>query len=264
MDTTRELRAAPVVLAEIAALLDAVDDDRSLLSDVDRLDLVVSARRISGRLQALACTLAAEAAATEAADRYAGVPLASWLAASQQSTRREGHRLIGQGQALTRFPDLSQAALAGSIGFEQATAISTVLARLPDDLDTAQRALAEHTMLDYAREFDATGLARLSRRLVEVVDPAGCDQREAKSLERDLRQAKAARHLTFLPDGHGSVQIRGSLPTLDAEPFIKIVDAYAQAQRRAALDRMDPLAEITSPAVTGQVVCGCQGFPVVS
>ena len=104
-------------------------------------------------------------------------------------------------------------------------------------------------MIGYAAEFDSAGLSRLSRRLVEVLDPVGCDEREASRLDRDAKQAKAARHLSFFPDGHGSVAFRGSLPTLDAEPLIRLVDAYAQAERRAALDRLDPLAETVTPGM---------------
>lgn len=249
MDGTRTLRPAPEVLAEIAALLDGVDPCSEMLADAARLDLVASARRLAGRLQALASTLAASASQSQAAERQVGVPLASWLAASQRMTRREAHRLIGVGHQLAPFPDLNRAALAGAVGFEQASAIATVLALLPDDFSAAQVAEAEATMLGYASEFDSSGLARLSRRLVEVLDPVGADERDARRLERDLKQAEAARHLTFLPDGHGSVLIRGSLPTLDAEPLVKLVDAYAQADRRAALDRLDPLVELVSPAM---------------
>ena len=104
-------------------------------------------------------------------------------------------------------------------------------------------------MVDYADEFDSTGLARLTRRLVELLDPVGADEREAKRLERELKAAKASRHLTFKADGYGSVLIRGSLPTVDAEPFIKLVDAYAQQERRTALDRHDPHRQETGPAI---------------
>jgi Domain of unknown function (DUF222)/HNH endonuclease len=249
MQGTRTLRPAPEVLAEIAALLDGVDPCSEMVADAARLDLVASARRLAGRLQALASTVAAAVGESQAAERQVGVPLASWLAASQRMTRREAHRLIGVGQDSAPFPDLNRAALAGAVGIEQASAIATVLTRLPDDFSPAQIAEAEATMLGYASEFDSSGLARLSRRLVEVLDPVGADERDARRLERDLKQAKAARHLSFLPDGHGSVLIRGSLPILDAEPLVKLVDAYAQADRRAALDRLDPLAERVTPAM---------------
>ena len=268
MEGTRTLRPAPVVLAEIAALLDGVDLEVGSLSDAAQLDLVADARRLAGRLHALAATVGARVAERGASDRLVGVPLVSWLAASQRATRREAHRLIGQGADLARFRDLASAALDGSVGFEQATAIATVLTRLPDDFSPAQQAEAEAAMVGYAGEFDSAGLSRLSRRLVEVLDPDGCDEREAVRLDRDLKLAKAARHLSFFPDGHGSVAIRGSLPTLDAEPFVRLIDAYVHQERRTslnqrratigctssgssgrALDALDPLAEALTPAM---------------
>jgi hypothetical protein len=89
----------------------------------------------------------------------------------------------------------------------------------------------------------------LSHHLVEVVDPVGAEQREARRLEQELKSAQAGRHLNFYSDGHGSTLIRGSLPTLDAEPFVKLVEAYAQDAKRNGLDRLDPLSETVTPAM---------------
>lgn len=248
MDTTRQLVPAGEALAEMAALLSRVDSDRALASDADRLAWVVTARRVAGRVQALLVTLTAEADTAGACERATGVPLTSWLPATERATRREAHRLVGQGRDLGRYPTLAEATLAGTVGFEQATAISGVLTRLGDDLTGGQTADAEAVMVGYAREFDARGLACLTRRLVEVIDPEGADQREGQRLERDARSARAARHLDFYSDGHGSTLIRGSLPTLDAEGFVKLIDAYAQQDHRRALDRRDPDAD-TTPAM---------------
>ena len=238
METTRDLLPAGEVLAQASALFDRVDPDRGLLSDADRLALVSAAVRFAGTAQALAATLAGEADHTEASEHESGVPLASWLAANERLTRGEAHRLARQGNNFTRFTHLAQAALGAEVRFEQADAIGGVLAKLPADFCAEQISQAETLMVGYAREFDSAGLSRLTRRLVELLDPAGADEREAKRLERELKAAKAGRHLIFKADGCGSVRIRGSLPILDAEPLIKLVDAYAQQERRNALDRV--------------------------
>ncbi len=175
--------------------------------------------------------------------------MASWLAVEHRLTRREANRMIGQGRDLGRFPRLEAEALQGGVGFSQAITISQVLGKLPDDLATSQVEQAEEMMIEFAEQFDSAGLSQLSRHLVEVVDPVGVEEREAKRLERDLKRAKASRHLNFLSDGHGSTLIRGSLPTLDAAPLIKLVGAYAQDAKRAGLDRLDPLSETVSPAM---------------
>ncbi len=249
MENTRKSFSVPKGLAELSAILDAIDTDQRMLTDADRLAVVAAAKQLTGRMQALTATLAADTARVEAADREVGVPLASWLAVEHRLTRREAHRLIGQGRDLARFPRLEAEALQGRVGFTQATTISQVLGKLPDDLATSQVEQAEDMMIEFAEQFDSAGLAQLSRHLVEVVDPVGVEEREAKRLEQDLKRAKASRHLNFLSDGHGSTLIRGSLPTLDAAPLIKLVEAYAQDAKRAGLDRLDPLSETVSPAM---------------
>lgn len=235
------------VLAAVRGLLDRLDPQVGLMPDAEQLALVAESHRLAGRLTAVAATLAAGVAASEVADRHVGIPLASWLATSEQMTRREGHRLIGQGRDLTRFARVGDAAVAGDIGYEQAMAIAGVLSRLPDDFATPQVAEAEAALLGYAAEFDSASLSRLTHRMVELLDPVGCQEREAELLERDLKMAKAARGLSFASDGHGSVLFKGSLPKLDAEPFMKLIDAYV-AEQKAALDRLDPLATPPTPA----------------
>ncbi len=247
MDNTRKSLSVPKGLAEISAILDVIDPDQRMLTDVDRLAVVAAAIQVAGQAQALTATLAADTERVEAAGRVVGVPLASWLAAEHRLTRREANRLIGQGRDLARFPRLEAEALQGHVGFSQATTISQVLGKLPDDLATSQVEQAEDMMIEFADQFDSAGLSQLSRHLVEVVDPVGVEEREAKRLEQDLKRAKAARHLNFLSDGHGSTLIRGSLPTLDAAPLVKLVEAYAQDAKRAGLDRLDPLAETVTP-----------------
>ncbi len=109
------------------------------------------------------------------------------------------------------------------MGLSQATTISQVLGKLPDDLGTSQVEQSEDLMIEFADQFDSAGLAQLSRHLVEVADPVGVEEREAKRLEQDLKRAKAARHLNFLSDGNGSTLIRSSLQTLDAAPLVKLL-----------------------------------------
>ncbi len=248
MDTTRELLPVGEALAQLADVLDRVDGDRGGGSDSDRLGWVVAARRVAGRLQGLLVTLCAEAEKVGAGERAVGVPVSSWLPVTERATRAEALRLVRQGHELGRYPALAEATLTGRVGFEQATAISGVLTRLGDDLTGAQTVAAERAMIGYAAEFDARGLTHLTRRLIDVIDPAGADLRDGARLEREGRSARAGRHLSFFPDGHGSTLIRGSLPTLDCDGFVKLIDAYAIADHRRALDRHDPAGELTSPA----------------
>jgi hypothetical protein len=239
----REVGRSGEVLAEISAALDGVLTDTSLLSDADALALVGQAREVAGRVQALAATLAADAEARGVSERAYGTPLSSWLTGVCRLTRPEAHRLLASGRALSRFAAVGEAARSGQVGVEQASAITTVLSRLPQDFSTSQVAEAEALLLGYAAEFDSRGLAHLTWHLLEVLDPVAAEHREQRLLERDLREARAARFVVFKPDGHGSVLLRGSLPSLDAEPLVRLVEAYAEDDRRKGLERLDPAAE---------------------
>ncbi len=247
MEEARISGRAGQALAEIRALIPHLDG--GLLPDAERLALLAEVREVAGQLLAVAALQAAAAEADDVALRSHGTSLASWLAGTQRLTRREAHRLIWQGRDLARFPLIAVAALSGSVGFEQASAIGRVLSRLPEELGAEEVARAEATMLELATDFDSAGLAGLSRHLIETLDPVGAEERDARRLERDLKLAKASRHLIFTADGQGSVILRGSLPVLDAEPFVRLVDAYAERDRRAALDRLDPLVESVTPAM---------------
>lgn len=247
MEELRIEGPAGEALAGLRALIPQLRN--GLSSDRERLALVAGVRAVAGQLLAVAALLAAEAEADGVALRAHGTSVGSWLAGTQRLTRREAHRLIGQGRDLARFPLVATAARAGQIGFEQAVAIGQVLTRLPDDLAAGDAVQAEETMLGLAADFDSAGLVGLSRHLVEVLDPQGAEQRDARRLERELKLAKAARHLVFTPDGCGSLLMRGSLPVLEAEPFVRLIDAYAEQERRRCLDRLDPLVESVTPAM---------------
>jgi hypothetical protein len=103
-------------------------------------------------------------------------------------------------------------------------------------------------MVSFAATHNATELRRLSRNLLDLVCPAVAEDREAARLEREHLAALRTRHLRFIHDNRGSVLIHGSLPVTDAEPFMRIIDSYAAAQKRA-LDAVDPRAEFVTPGM---------------
>lgn len=102
-------------------------------------------------------------------------------------------------------------------------------------------------MIGFAHSHNSTELRRLSRHLLQVVAPQVAEQSEAARLERQHRQALRNRQLRFIPDHAGSMLIRGSLPVIEAEPLIRIIDAYTAAQR--GLDLLDPAADHVTPTM---------------
>ena len=240
------------LLAVMDAALDALADGRlALETDAEQLRLLVAGLRVGARLHAWQTQLTAQLDAREVTSREHGTSTTTWLADRATLTSREAGRLLAQGRQLERFRHVGDAALAGTVSPTQADAITGVLDKLPTEFSTEAVHRAQALMVGFAATHNSTELRRLSRHLLEVVAPDLCDQLEAERLEREYAQALRDRHLTFTPDHHGSVLIRGSLPICEAEPFIRIVDAYAtHIQRADQEDRLHAHGETTTELVT--------------
>ncbi len=237
------------LLATIDAVMDALTDDRLRLpSDADQLELLKASLRVDGRLRAWQARLAAGVEGAEAAWREHGTSTVTWLADAANLTRREAGRMIAVGQGLERFGIVGAAAGAGSVLPGQAEAITAVLDDLPVDFPVGVVEQAQELMVGFCATHNAVELRRLSSRLLEVLAPETAEALQADRLEREHRVAMRNRYLRFSYDHHGSVLFGGSLPVAEAEPFIRIIDAYAAVAKRG-LDRLDPNTDHVSPAM---------------
>lgn len=235
-------------LAGIGLLLDGVDHDlRGVATDAERLTLLRDVVAVAGRCTALAQRLAAEAVSTEAAEHAHGTSVGSWLAETVRLTRKEAGALIHAGLDQARFAGIDLAALAGNVLPQQARAMTRVLADLPDDLPEAQVSDGEELLLGYADAFNSAELGTLSKHLLEVLAPEIAEAGEAERLEREYQRAFRDRHLQFQHDGHGTTRFSGSLPTVQAEHLIRVVDAHA-AQQKRGLEALDPRQPLPSRA----------------
>lgn len=237
------------LVAVLDAVLDALTDDRLRLpTDAEQLALLQSCLRVDGRLRAWQQGLAARVEASGAAWHEHRTSTVTWLTDSAKLTPREAGRMVRAGQALERFPVVAAAAGRGAVLPAQAEAITTVLGNLPREFSAAAVTEGQALLVQLAGSHNSAELRRLTRHLLEVLSPETVEAREAARLEREHRSALANRHLEFRSDGQGSILLRGSVPVASAEPLIRIVEAYAAAERRA-LDAIDPEADYVSPAM---------------
>jgi hypothetical protein len=218
------------------------------LTGAEQLELLQESLRLEARFHAWQAQLAARVDAAGIAWQEHGTSTATWLADAANLTRREAGRLIAAGQGLLRFPLVADAAGTGSVLPTQAEAITAALDDLPVDFPAGTVRDAQAMLVGFAGSHNSVELRRLTSHLVEVLDPATAETREAARLDREHRLAERNRHLTFSYDHHGSVLIRGSMPVIEAEPFIQIIDAYAAAQKRG-IERLDPQSEYVTPAM---------------
>ena len=98
------LLPASQVLAEIDALLDRLEPVRAGLCAMERLVLVRLARRVGGRVDALASLVTAEADQAHAAEKATGAPLGSWLGMGETLSRREAAGVVRQARTLGGHP----------------------------------------------------------------------------------------------------------------------------------------------------------------
>ncbi|HEY3409681.1 MAG TPA: DUF222 domain-containing protein [Propionicimonas sp.] len=236
-------------LAGLRAALDAVvDQPAGLLAGVAQLELLQESLRWEARLHTWVAQLAARIDTAEIAWQEHGTSTATWLADAANLTRREAGRLIAAGHGLARFPLVADAASSGTVLPTQAEAITQVLDELHEDFPADTVREAQQLLVGFAASHNSGELRRLTSHLVGILDPATTEARETAQLDREHRLAARNRYLTFSYDHHGSVLFHGSLPVIEAEPFIQIIDAYAAAQKRG-LERLDPHADHVTPAM---------------
>ncbi len=249
MEAVVETRSIGQVLADLDPALDALrHPSHRLATDRERLDALQAATRAEARLHAWRAGLAAAIDTDDGAWRAHGTSVTTWLADTANLTRTEAAALVRHGRDLHRFPLVGESAATGAVLPPQAHAITAVLTDLPDDLPTTAIEEAQHTMVGFAATYNSTELRRLARHLLDVVAPDTAEHVEASRIERDHRLAQRSRHLTFTHDHHGSLLIKGSLPVIEAQTLVRIVEAYAAAEKRA-LDAIDPQSEYVTPAM---------------
>ena len=205
-----------------------------LASGLEQLALLREGLRLEGQLHTWLVQLAVQVDTAGVAWAEHGTSTATWLADAVNLTRREAAQLVGAGQGLARFGIVAAAAASGVVLPAQAEAMTGVLDVLPEDFPADVVVQGQELMVGFAATHNSTELRRLTGRLVEVLAPDTVEEREAARLEREHRLAIRHRYLKFTYDHRGSVQLSGSLPVGEAEPFIRILDSYGAARGSGA------------------------------
>jgi hypothetical protein len=239
-------RSTSQVLAEIEVSLRSIDHQaRAGLGDQARLDLITRARNTARIMTNLVSVLVAEAEQAGSAKAAAGTPTKTWLARTGSTGAGEAAGVVKTSRAVTASPVIRDAALSGALDGRQARAIGKVLSELPEGMTAEQFGSAEAFMVHQAKTTPADRLVRLRS---DALAAAGYEEEQGQArLVAQERRARARRCLTWWNDGDGSVEFKGSLPVVDAEPFVKIITAYTEADRRRGREFRDPLVEQRTP-----------------
>jgi hypothetical protein len=235
---------ATALLGDVLRGLDALDDNRSRLVAAERLELVRLARAAASRLTALAAVLVAEAEAARAAEQSAGTPLKTWLGRQEPLSRGEASGVVHRARSIGEHPALGRAGVDGTVSAAQSRSITRVLDSLTG-LDAAQKERAEELMIGWAGQLDARQLENSAGRVLAEVAPTDADDLLEARLQREAEAAQRNRALSFFREG-GSVRFEGSLPRVEGEQLIALVNGAAEAIRRTAAEARDPLAETST------------------
>jgi uncharacterized protein DUF222/HNH endonuclease len=228
-------------MTAIGAALDGVAESPVWsLPDGQVEELLGGAHRLEGRMAELTTRLVEEADRRELAKRAGASSTQAWLRHRWQVSPADAKRQVTLAASLAGGLELTRRALAaGDITRAHAGVIVKVMDSLSAGLGDATLAAAERQLVDWCRQFDPVEVARLGRRLWEVVDPDGADAREAALLQRQERDAKRQRQLSFGADGVGLHLLRGRFDTEAAAVIAAALDPLAKPLPSTA-DGPDP------------------------
>ena len=194
---------------------------------------LIEVTRLAAQVEQLQLRLLAHAERVQVGAHVGATSAANWLAHETRTTRPVVHRRARLAARLeAAHSDVDDALAEGDLVLDQAEVIVEAVDALPTDLvdtDTIQR--AEAFLLDQAKIHDARALRILGRRLLDVVNPDAADLEEARRLEAEESDARAAASLTMSDDGHGQVRGRFTLPSLHGSILRKHLLALAAPGR---------------------------------
>ena len=118
--------------------------------------------------------------------------------------------------------------------------IARAVTDLPKEAGQQTRAAAEQFLLDQARVFHPKDLARLGRKVLEVVDPELADRVLAKQLADEEAKAERERELSLYDDPYSlSTWLRGRLDPVTTEMLRTALEPLAKPMPTTA-DGPDP------------------------
>ncbi len=231
--TGQALRVLREVLSEINHA------HRADIGHAERVELMLEARQLAEQVLGLAGVLTAEADRHQSSMHVAGTPLTSMLANAENKDDKDVARSVFEARDVARHPHVADAVLQGTTSTGHARGIAKGMAELPRSLDAHQRQQAEAAFLRHARTLTPAELPRKAAAVLaevapeQVPDPACA----ARALEEQRRRAVHRRSFRHGDDGDGSTWFKGSLPHLEAEPLLRLLDAYVAAGRRTSRNR---------------------------
>ena len=234
--TTPHHQVAAATAQMRAAADSVVDASVWSMTAAEAASTLVELTRLEAQVVELRARVAAHADELQVGHDDGATSTANWLAHQTRLTRSTAGGVVHLGYNLGTHDIVRDALAHGDLRPEQATVILRAIKELPGDLDPDLIIKAERHLVSAAAEHDAKTLRILGRRLLEVIAPDLADQHEADLLEKEEAKAAQACRLTMTDDGHGKVQGRFTLPTVQGAMLKKMLMAIAAPKHVAATE----------------------------
>ncbi len=230
------LACADTIEKALAAVLDC---DPAYLSPDEKAELLLRLTRLLSQQEAL--RLRTVAAAGDLAAEHGCRRVADWLAPRTHTDRRTAYAQERLAHALdTRWRQVGAAVADGRMHLDQARVIVTALDGLPADVGVEVTQLAERRLVEDADQFGPADLARLGRRVLDLVAPEVGEDQERRTLERAEQRADALTRLDFTRRGDGSTHIAATVPDAVAARLKTYLDAFTSPRHHHQRDRATP------------------------
>ncbi|MGQ0625670.1 MAG: DUF222 domain-containing protein, partial [Sporichthyaceae bacterium] len=168
----------PAAMAAFAAVEAAVEDVVSAVRDgvwacsqAEVLDLARRHHVLLARLEWAGAGIVREIEARGAASAVGASSTQAWLSDALRISPQAAKGQVLLAQRLGRMPAVAGALAVGSVGAEQARAITRTVAALPPDATVEQVDEAQVWLVERAAVFHAGDLRRLGVRINAVIDP---------------------------------------------------------------------------------------------
>ncbi|HTW13515.1 MAG TPA: DUF222 domain-containing protein [Nocardioides sp.] len=224
--------AHPIRLAaaEIAGVLKSVADvNPAFMTTPDKAAALVELAAVEVRVAELRLRISADAA--DVAEETGARDVGAWAAAATHRRRGDCAAEFRLALALADRPVLATALREGRVNLEQAHVIATALAKLPAEVSSSVVDEAEAALVGYADRFDPTELARLGRRILDVIAPEIAEAVEARHLADLEASAQQRMRLGLRALGDGTTRISGLIPDASAARLATYLHAFTNPRR---------------------------------
>lgn len=221
-----------VVLAAAGALVDQLQSvELTSCADSDLLDGMRELERLRRRIDSADYRLIDEVSRRGLPDQYGAKSTGRFLRhllkvhpsdANARARAAEAAGPLRSPAGLPLAPVFEQVAAAqaeGAISQPHALLIEKTIDDLPEQVQAAQGADIETTLVGYAREFDPAHLGVLAKRIQDHVDPDGT--------LKDPAYRESHRYLLVTPRVDGSSHLEGELTAEATERLLTLLDALA-------------------------------------